>query len=747
MLKPKNKTLSLKNINQDCILWEGENLSCINVYKGDTLTTTVHELATLVCKQYDAVKNLKSLNLFCLDKSCVNCLEDKVIKDYIQMLLDNDCKIKRLITDYQDALDNTENLLKGLDLKCLLESYLLTNPEANKCELDLDINKVLAEIIPFLCNLLVEYTDLSDRYDAIKVAFDAFIDEYNIYTEPEINSCLTVGDPLILSQHVINRTDAEICSLQDSVGDIDSYINNFCNVCTDDIYNIGPFEYYINCGTQTTAFCELLEIEYDGITYTNLYNVPGINIKTDSELEFLLNKILEDNALVGVFYVIDGEIFFSGATVTIDITYHDCIAVTDTTVTMTLLDVVGPTSLAQAIDFQKKLICSLKRRIEKIENTCCKVNCDDIEVGFNQTYDDETNTYTLDFIKAAGTNIPEGFTDCGSEITLVDHNGKTLVLDIVIENDSTFEVDVSTLDNTQAISVGIKTCLTYLDNTTCRKCFGGVLNPIDKCGFCKLCVTGDDTSGYATIIYTTGTGGLEQTAKVNVGQCLTFELPDEEPTIINITVSSDDVQVITDEEHPCFNTIIPPPIVDTCWFFEIPIPRTHDIVLDHTLPTAVLDTIDVIFKISPKYDFVDIYSMYRDYMNQTTLPGSLSDYTVSIPSLTDNTVVNIFPNLPNGLPTNIVSATLCGGINTMSIDDYQGLGAGQIHAVGGISPNSLDLTTVETMSANSFGFILTISGQPLTKYAPKPEIAIYNAINGATTWIKGQYLSDCNCPS
>jgi len=738
--------LSLKNINQDCILWEGENLPCINVCKGDTLTTTVHELASLVCKQYDAVKSLKDLNLFCLDKSCINCLEDKVIKDYIQMLLDNDCKIKQLIDQYQDDLDNTEDILKGLDLKCLLENYLINNPDENKCELDFDINKVLAEIIPFLCNLLTSYTDLSDRYDIIKEAFDEFVDQYNIYTEPEIVSCLTVGDPLILSQHVINRTDVEICNLQGDIGDMDAYLEGFCNTCTDEIYHVGPYQYLFPCDEDIiTQFCELLSITYNGVVYTNLYNIPGVNIQTDDVLEFQLNQILNDNALPGVFYVLNGEIFFSGAVVTLDITYDDCIlsSVTDS---MVLLDVDGPINLAQAIDFQKKLICSLKRRIEKIEETCCKIDCDDISIGFNQTYDDETNTYTLDFIKAAGTDIPEGFTDCGSVITLIDHNGKTLVLDIVIENNSTFEVDVSALDNTKPISVGIKTCLTYLDNTTCRKCFGGVLNPVDKCGFCKLCVTGDNTSGYATIIYTTGTSGLEQTAKVNVGQCLTFELPDEEPTIINITVSSDDVQVVTDEEHPCFNTIIPPPIVDTCWFFEIPMPRTCDIVLDGTTGVPLSNIGNLEFKLSPTYDFSDIYIEYRDYMNQTG--ASLSDYTVDIPSLTDTTIYSVFGNLPNGLPANIVSSSLCAGINVVTIDDYPGIpGPGIVPvALGVISPQQ-DLTYTQTMSANSFGFILTISGQPLTKYAPKPEIAIYNAINGATTWIKGQYLSDCNCPA
>lgn len=742
--------MSLKNINQDCVLWEGNNLPCINVFKGDTITTTVHELATVVCEQYESIKNLKNLNLFCLDKSCVNCLEDKVIKDYIQMLLDNDCKIKQLITDYQDQLDNTEDLLKGLDLKCLLESYLINNPEANKCELDLDINKVLAEIIPFLCDLLTSYEDLSDRYDIIKAAFDDFIDAYNIYTEPEINSCLTVGDTLILSQHVINRTDAEICSIRDAIGDIASYTNDFCNVCTDDIYSIGPFEYFINCGTQTEAFCELIEIVYNGVTYTNLYNVPGINIKTDSELEFALNRILEENALAGVFYVLNGEIFFSGATVVLSIVYHDCIGVSDETVLMTLLDVVGPANLAQAIDFQKKLICSLKRRIEKIESTCCKIDCDDIKVGFNQTYDDESNVYILDFIKAAGTDIPEGFTDCGSVMTLVDHNGKTIVLDVVIENDTTMEIDVSALDNTQAISVGIKTCLTYLDNTTCRKCFSGVLNPIDKCGFCKICVTGDDASGYATIIYTTGGTGLEQTAKVNVGQCLTFELPKEEPEIINITVSSEDVAVVTDEEHPCFNTTIPSPIVDTCWYFEIPIPRTLDIVLDSTTGFLGSNVGTLIFKLSPKFDFVDIFTKYRDYMNQLAdNVVNLSGYTVNIASLTDNTSVNIFGNVPTGLPANVTNATLCSGMDTVNIDDYPGVGGSGQHYVNLIGPDpQSDLTYTQTMSANSFGFVLTVSGQPLTKYAPKPEIGIVNAINGATTWIKGRYLgNDCNCPS
>ena len=138
-------------------------------------------------------------------------------------------------------------------------------------------------------------------------------------------------------------------------------------------------------------------------------------------------------------------------------------------------------SLADSMANKEVIICDLINRITTIENTCCSFGCDDIRIGFIQSYNQTNNEYTIEFTNGAGTNIPMIFVDCGSTFILTDWKGvtKTKSTSGTLTNGSTFNIPLagSGLDPTKPINLQIKTCFTNTSSgLICKDCFGGTLD-------------------------------------------------------------------------------------------------------------------------------------------------------------------------------------------------------------------------------------------------------------------------------
>ena len=139
-------------------------------------------------------------------------------------------------------------------------------------------------------------------------------------------------------------------------------------------------------------------------------------------------------------------------------------------------------NLAQSAANKEEIICDLINRITLIESTCCSKGCGDIRIGFVQSYDSTTNTYTIDFTYGAGTDIPGIFTDCGSIFIITDWKGVTKTVTNspgTLINGSQFLIDLtgSGLDISKPMNLQIKTCYTNtVSGIICKDCFGGSLD-------------------------------------------------------------------------------------------------------------------------------------------------------------------------------------------------------------------------------------------------------------------------------
>lgn len=185
--------------------------------------------------------------------------------------------------------------------------------------------------------------------------------------------------------------------------------------------------------------------------------------------------------------------------------------------------VLGASTVGQTISNQWVVIGDLLNRIKSIEDTCCKPDCDKVKVGFQITFSD--TTVVLKFTSGAGTNIPIGFTDCGSTLVISDTKGNTETVSIPIANNyETDEIDLSAFEKGALLTFTLMSKLCS-DSMTCEKCITKTAT------FSSGCCTITNNSGetvlvvYETLLTTTVGGSNKLVKSVNLLAGESFTLP------------------------------------------------------------------------------------------------------------------------------------------------------------------------------------------------------------------------------
>ncbi len=81
------------NISSNSIVWNGPDLPCVDLCKGDTVTDVIYKLANKLCYLFDAL-NVESYDLTCLE--IAGCVPE-TFQDLIQMLISMICELRETI--------------------------------------------------------------------------------------------------------------------------------------------------------------------------------------------------------------------------------------------------------------------------------------------------------------------------------------------------------------------------------------------------------------------------------------------------------------------------------------------------------------------------------------------------------------------------------------------------------------------------------------------------------------------------
>lgn len=593
------------------------------------------------------------------------------------------------------------------------------------------VNSVVIKIAEKLCKLVEEYEDL------------ATLDYSCVIDLCQTENCADLDDPTKVSlkgifQILLNND----CKLKDLIDAVETQITTVVNggiilgnlelgcltaeltaICRDiDNYTLNDLlQCYINilCDHETTLVdlssriltLEQLVCSLSNIAATGIYTEPDIDVSCITGNPAPDNEMHSDATQIIATKVCEIETNLGSES---DV--NNALAQACLTDFLSNPDVIqSPTNLAQDEKNKWIVICAALERLKDIEDNCCSPVCDDIKIGFSlDSYSEGPPAeYTIKFNNGTGTSIPLGFTDCGSTITLSDQHGNTITVPITITNNTTEVIDVTGLFVTDPITAKINTCFTHTNGLECVDCFTQTIPAQTAgCKICKLCADNGAAGDQIQVQYHTDADPTVQTVILTQGACLTFDLPDEAPTLDSITVLTPGslIEIITDGDCDP-GLVIPTPIDPTCWYFPLPVPNTL-LAFDGEVSNNATATV------------TDMYVLTYDELD-------LQNGTVSVSGNTSDIVV-----LGTGQQGSIITATLPAAFTSTYITCSFVEGS---YSQGVALNGDLSYTNLGT----NFGVYFSLIGQLSTN---PPYLKLIDPLTAEPIYIKGQITAPCPCP-
>lgn len=115
-MKPVNvKNLPCSPTSSNCVIWQGDDIECLNLCKGDTVSDIVFQMGCLLCTLKDQL-DPDTYDLTCLD--IATCDLPHTFREFIQIIIDRICNIEA--TCCADQQSNPTNETSVIVASCFV---------------------------------------------------------------------------------------------------------------------------------------------------------------------------------------------------------------------------------------------------------------------------------------------------------------------------------------------------------------------------------------------------------------------------------------------------------------------------------------------------------------------------------------------------------------------------------------------------------------------------------------------------
>ncbi len=382
----------------NCVTWQGDNLTCLGIEKGQTLSESIKLVADEVCTLKDTL-DLSDLDLKCIFDICISCPEpEKTLSTVLELLINKVCTLQEAL----EALDPSSSGIEDPIVR-MAACFQFTDADGDSIY-ELPHSQYTKRIANEVCDIRLRVSSLEDDITSLIGRVDELEEQVNAIENntPDVSSdCLFTGTKPM--EDAFELIDQAFCQLRTAVG--------------------LPTDINLAIAQQ----CDDLNAEFSA--------APGWKL--------------------------------------------------------------NPVNLAQAISNLSIAFCSLRDRVASIESTCCAVSCEDVKVGFSAAINAIGDGVTIRFNGVNGNDIPTGFSDIGSVLTITDNTGNAEQFNVTVENGGEEELIVTGIDLSDGpISLHLEA---KLGNGTivCQKCVEKTLTS-GGCAYCEITVTG---TGQLVIVY------------------------------------------------------------------------------------------------------------------------------------------------------------------------------------------------------------------------------------------------------
>tara|TARA_R110002020_G_scaffold23658_3_gene78613 strand:- start:3217 stop:4722 length:1506 start_codon:yes stop_codon:yes gene_type:complete len=212
-MKPLNYDDSGCNpISSNCVLWQGPDIECIDLCKGDTVSEVVYKLATELCTLLDTF-SVDAYDLSCLELA--EC-EPETFTQLIQLLIDRICECCNPVPD--DCVEGST----GCPDDCIVnicEDFYYTNPQGDEVQ-TMTLKDYVVAIGNKVCQLIDQIATINDTLDnhedRITILEEA---EPPTYTPPQITPVCVI-DPSVPTEMdvVLTALEQQFCDLRTMTG-------------------------------------------------------------------------------------------------------------------------------------------------------------------------------------------------------------------------------------------------------------------------------------------------------------------------------------------------------------------------------------------------------------------------------------------------------------------------------------------------------------------------------------------------
>jgi hypothetical protein len=198
-------------ISSNCVIWNGPDIECISLCKGDNVSLVVYKLATELCELMDTFK-ISNFDLSCFDLQA--CTPDD-FKGLIQLLIDKICET--------EGVPSETPLVGGCpDCEVSICTDILSNPTTPTGDpiTSMQLKDYVLAIGNKVCSLIGQIGTINTTLNQLDIRISALEEqEFPGFELPEVTpQCVLPATPVPLDQLLV-ALETEFCTLRQATGD------------------------------------------------------------------------------------------------------------------------------------------------------------------------------------------------------------------------------------------------------------------------------------------------------------------------------------------------------------------------------------------------------------------------------------------------------------------------------------------------------------------------------------------------
>jgi len=299
------------NISSNCVVWQGPDISCINLCTGDTVSDVVAALATKLCELTDGISNEPDLTGFDLKCALPTGATPTTLVENLQAIITYICSLPTTTgTPYVEP-----NIALCADLKYARNDGSIVD-SLPLSEYALLVGNKVCNIVATITTIQTQLTDVDNRLTVVESYFPITTTEVQI-----VPGCVTATAGVLTNVSVVvSALETAFCSLQTATGTpavinnavgqqaIANAFNLLSNPSTTYSAQTGWQASPVNMGNSLQNAWIVIKDLYDAVQAIQTNCCPGAC--ESLTFDFSISRLLDSNALT-THIVVD----FSGATI------------------------------------------------------------------------------------------------------------------------------------------------------------------------------------------------------------------------------------------------------------------------------------------------------------------------------------------------------------------------------------------------------------------------------------------------